>query len=100
MNKEEMELIQKQVDKKYLETQEYGRNQFVCKIVELERYIDTLQSELDIANKKIEEIKKYLGSNEFFEGTHFDTNYDDDIVKFNEEVDRVIKKVLSIIGGE
>lgn len=58
-----------------------------------------LQSQLDIANKKIEEIKKYLGSNEFFEGTHFDTNYDDDIVKFNEEVDRVIKKVLSIIGG-
>lgn len=59
-----------------------------------------LQSQLDIANKKIEEIKKYLGSNEFFEGTHFDTNYDDDIVKFNEEVDRVIKKILSIIGGE
>ena len=82
MSKEEIEIIQKEIDNKYLKTQDYGRNQFVCKIVELERYIGTLQSRLDIANKKLDQIK-------------------DKVICWGEAINPQLQEdILSIIGGE
>lgn len=59
-----------------------------------------LQSQLDTANKKLDEIKKYLNCNEYFESTHFDENFDEDIYKFNKGSDKAKQKLLSIIGDK
>lgn len=96
MNKEEKEIIQKEIDNKHLETQGYGRNLFVCKIVELERYIETLQSQLDTANKKLDEIEGYAKLrndelNDFKKSTINDS--------FNVNIEKFIKDILSIMGS-
>lgn len=59
-----------------------------------EQTIESLQSQLDIANKKLEEIRKYCKEDSEYWGN------DSYINGLNEGYKEAINGVLSIIGGE
>ena len=67
------EYTQKQIDKKYQETIDYGRTQFVNKIVELEEQLEMVKSlyqnekdHTDTLKRIIKKIEEYIKSQEYF----------------------------------
>lgn len=67
------EYTQKQIDKKYQETIDYGRTQFVNKIVELEQQLEMVKSlyqnekdYTDTLKRIIKKIEEYINKNNLF----------------------------------
>lgn len=80
------EYTQKQIDKKYKETIDYGRTQFVNKIVELEEQLEMVKSlyqnekdHTDTLKRKIKKIEEYIKSQEYFYDDGEESGYDCEI---------------------
>lgn len=63
-----------------------------------------LESDNDLKKYKkykevIDKATSYVNSNGFYESTHWDSNYDEDVSRFNEESTYVQKKLLDILKG-
>lgn len=77
------EYTQKQIDKKYQETIDYGRTQFVKKIVELEEQLEMVKSlyqnekdHTDTLKRIIKKIEEYIKSQEYFYDDGEESGYD------------------------
>jgi hypothetical protein len=66
---------------------------------EIVDYAYHLEQELSIEREKLKKIEKYIDSIEFFEATHFDENFDEDIYEFNNESEKARQKLKKIIEG-
>lgn len=60
---------------------------------------ESLQSQLDIANKKLEEIKEYIENNSLYE-EEYDYDYDENIQHTGTNDEKAKRDILSIIGGK
>ena len=88
---------QKQVDKTYQKTIDYGRTQFVNKIVELEQQLDMLKSlyqnekdHTDTLKRIIKEIKEYL------EGTFEMSTYTKSVYLDEESIEEILDLLKEI----
>ncbi len=86
MNKEDKEMeYQAGIDKLYNQTQAFGRIDFV-------KVLFDTKKELDIANKKLDKIEKYIKENACYSETKKEC-----LCSFSS---LALDKILEIIGGE